>query len=91
MGLQKQQHVKADALSGGMKRRLQVALALLGNSCVILLGTVSLTYDIHFTSMVIVHRMQTYSVALVFLVSLFCAVSLHWQDEKHRRCHSSIL
>lgn len=39
VGLQKQQHVRADALSGGMKRRLQVALALLGGSRVILLGT----------------------------------------------------
>ena len=37
--LQEQQHVRADALSGGMKRRLQVALALLGSSRVILLGT----------------------------------------------------
>ena len=36
--LQEQQHVRADALSGGMKRRLQVALALLGSSRVILLG-----------------------------------------------------
>ncbi len=39
VGLQEQQHVRADALSGGMKRRLQVALALLGSSRVILLGT----------------------------------------------------
>ena len=31
--------MRADALSGGMKRRLQVALALLGSSRVILLGT----------------------------------------------------
>ena len=38
VGLQEQQHVRADALSGGMKRRLQVALALLGSSRVILLG-----------------------------------------------------
>ena len=30
--------MRADALSGGMKRRLQVALALLGSSRVILLG-----------------------------------------------------
>jgi len=41
VGLQNQQHVRADALSGGMKRRLQVALALLGGSHVILLGTAS--------------------------------------------------
>ena len=59
VGLQKQQHVRADALSGGMKRRLQVALALLGSSCVILLGTESLTCDVQLTSMVILHRMET--------------------------------
>lgn len=38
VGLQEQQDVRADELSGGMKRRLQVALALLGSSRVILLG-----------------------------------------------------
>ncbi|CAL8463070.1 g2604 [Coccomyxa elongata] len=37
VGLQDKRNCKADALSGGMKRKLQVALALLGSSKVILL------------------------------------------------------
>ena len=45
--LQEQQHVRADALSGGMKRRLQVALALLGSSRVILLGQALLLQAMH--------------------------------------------
>lgn len=38
VGLQDKKDSKANALSGGMKRKLQVALALLGNSKVVLLG-----------------------------------------------------
>lgn len=39
VGLQDKRDCRAEALSGGMKRKLQVALALLGSSRVILLGT----------------------------------------------------
>ena len=38
VGLQDKRDCKASALSGGMKRKLQVALALLGSSKVVLLG-----------------------------------------------------
>lgn len=38
VGLQDKRDCKANALSGGMKRKLQVALALLGSSKVVLLG-----------------------------------------------------
>ena len=38
MGLAEKRDCAAAALSGGMKRKLQVALALLGNSRVVLLG-----------------------------------------------------
>lgn len=37
VGLQEKAHTEAEALSGGMKRKLQVALALLGNSPVVVL------------------------------------------------------
>ena len=38
VGLAEKRDCRADALSGGMKRKLQVALALLGDSRVVLLG-----------------------------------------------------
>ena len=41
VGLAEKRDCRADALSGGMKRKLQVALALLGNSRVVLLGVPS--------------------------------------------------
>jgi ABC-type multidrug transport system ATPase subunit len=38
VGLAGKRDCRAEALSGGMKRKLQVALALLGDSRVVLLG-----------------------------------------------------
>lgn len=44
LGLEQKRHTKSSALSGGQKRKLQLAISFIGSSKVIFLGTIYFYY-----------------------------------------------